>query len=118
MSWKGLAMVLMISAFCLDGAFGESDLLFYDPTTGQGEFYSTDGAGNADLLKNYRNWRTTWSMIVPGDFNGDGFTDLLFYDPAAGQGEFYSTDGGGNLALLKASDGWRRTWSIIEPGNF
>jgi hypothetical protein len=57
-------------------------------------------------------------MIVPGEFNGDGFTDLLFYDPAAGQGEFYSTDGGGNLALLKANSGWRRTWSVIVAGNF
>jgi hypothetical protein len=36
-----LMIICMILAFCLDGAIGQSDLLFYDPTTGQGEFYGT-----------------------------------------------------------------------------
>ncbi len=75
-----LAIVCIISAFCFDCAFGQSDLLFYDPTAGQGEFYSTDGSGNIALLKASSGWRSTWSIIVPGSFNGDGFTDLLFYD--------------------------------------
>lgn len=113
-----LAMVCMISAFFLNGALGQSDLLFYDPTAGEGEFYTTDGSGNIGFLSGSDGWRRTWSIIVPGNFNGDGYTDLLFYDPTAGEGEFYSTDGSGNVRLMRASDGWRRTWSIIEAGNF
>jgi len=113
-----LAIVCIISAFCLDSAVGQSDLLFYDPATGQGEFYTTDGSGNIGFLKAHSGWRRTWSMIVPGNFNGDSYTDLLFYDPATGQGEFYTTDGSGNIGFLKAHSGWRRTWSMIVPGNF
>jgi hypothetical protein len=113
-----LTLICMLLAFCLDVASGQSDLLFYDPTTGQGEFYATDNSGNIALLQKHDGWRRTWSMIVPGAFNGDDYTDLLFYDPSTGQGEFYATDGHGNIALLKTNDGWRRTWSIIVPGYF
>jgi hypothetical protein len=85
---------------------------------GEGEFYTTDGAGNLSLLKHYTGFRTTWQAIVPGNFGGNGFTDLLFYDPTTGEGEFYTTDGAGNLSLLKHYTGFRTTWQAIVPGNF
>jgi hypothetical protein len=82
------------------------------------EFYSTNGAGNISRLRGHSNWRGSWSLIVPGQFGGDGHTDLLFYDRGAGYAEFYTTDGRGGITLLRAQPGWRTTWDLIVPGNF
>lgn len=66
------------------GTFGGNtytDLLFYDATTGEGEFYTTDGSGNISDLKKLSGWRKTWKQIIPGNFGGSDYTDLLFYKP-------------------------------------
>jgi hypothetical protein len=94
------------------------DLLFYDATAGEAEFYKTDGTGNLSLLKKLTGFRKTWQSIVPGDFGGGRYTGLLFYDAIAGEGEFYNTDDKGNLSLLKKTTGFRKTWQSIVPGNF
>jgi hypothetical protein len=57
-------------------------LLFYDPTVGEGEFYTTNGRGGIGRTRLHVGWRRGWTRIVPGSFGGDGFTDLLFYEPA------------------------------------
>ncbi len=65
------------------GTFGGNtytDLLFYDATVGEGEFYTTDGNGNISLLKKYTGWRQSWQSILPGTFGGNIYTDLLFYE--------------------------------------
>lgn len=82
------------------------------------EFHTTNGAGGLTQLRGHSNWRTTWDLIVPGDFGGDGRTDLLFYDRRAGYGEFHTTDGTGGMTLLRSQGGWRTTWDIIVPGHF
>jgi hypothetical protein len=83
-------------------------------------FYSSGllihGPGDICLLTSDPGWRTSWSIIAPGNFSGRLFTDLLFYDPSAGLGEFYTTEGG-NLSLLASDAGWRPSWSIIVPCN-
>ncbi len=114
-----LRCFILCLAFALGLSFAvaQTDLLYYDPA-GEGAFYATDGNGNIQLLKLQSGWRHTWSIIVPGDFGGDGHTDLLFYDPTAGEGAFYATDGNGNIQLLKLQSGWRRTWSMIVPGDY
>jgi hypothetical protein len=103
------------------GKFSDSsnvDVLFYDPTAGTGEFYHTDGHGKlTDLFASYTNLRTTWSMIIPGNFSNSQYDDLLFYDPTAGVGEFYPT-GGGIGPLIAGYTNLRTTWSMIIPGNF
>ena len=68
------------------------------------------------LLTSDPGWRTSWSIIAPGNFSGRQFSDLLFDDPSAGLGEFYTTEGG-NLSLLASDPGWRTSWSIIIPCN-
>ncbi|MBC1198282.1 hypothetical protein H0901_24415, partial [Microcystis aeruginosa BLCCF158] len=65
------------------GGNNYTDLLFYDPNTGEGEFYTTDGSGNIAFLKKRTDWRKTWKLIVPGNFGGNDYTDLLFYDTTA-----------------------------------
>jgi hypothetical protein len=92
-----------------------TDLLFYDPSSGTGEFYATDGSGGMLLLQSHTGWRTTWTQIIPGNFGGDEHTDLLFFDPTAATGEFYKTDGHGGISRLTQNQGWNRTWQII-PG--
>ncbi|MGI8500112.1 MAG: hypothetical protein ACR2LR_03095, partial [Hassallia sp.] len=99
------------------GGTNNTDRLFYDPTTGDGEFFKIDSSGNVSLLKKHTGWRKTWKLIIPGNFGGTNNTDLLFYDPS-GEGEFYATDGSGNISLLKKHTGWRKTWKFIIPGNF
>ena len=107
------------------GYFGGSgpytSMLFYNPVSGQGEFWVTNGEGSVEQIgATNTDWRTTWSLIVPGYFGGGhGFTDLLFYDPVSGQGEFWATDGHGNVHQIGATNtGWRPTWSLIIPGFF
>jgi hypothetical protein len=92
-------------------------LLFYDPRTGQGEFYTTPN-GRIGRTRLHIGWRTGWRQIIPGNFGGDGFTDLLFYEPSTGTGEFYSTDGRGRIRLLATHTNWRHSWTQIIPGNF
>ena len=77
-------------------------LVFYEPRTRTGAFYSTDGQGGISLLRRYTSWRKGWSLIVPGNFGGNGYTDLLFYEPSTGTGAFYSTDGQGGIPARAA----------------
>jgi microsomal dipeptidase-like Zn-dependent dipeptidase len=93
-------------------------LMFYDPATGQGEFYRVDPAGQLASLSGQPGWRQSWSIILAGQFGGDAATDLFFYDRAAGQAEFYSCDENGYLTRLSAHSGLGTTWSHIVAGDF
>jgi hypothetical protein len=90
-------------------------LLFYDASSGVGEFYSTDGHGNLTLKKRHTGWRTSWTQILAGRF---GNANLLFYDPAAGLGAFYRVDALGAIHLVREATGWRESWHSIVKGNF
>jgi microsomal dipeptidase-like Zn-dependent dipeptidase len=93
-------------------------VMFYDPTTGQGEFYRADPAGQLLPLSWQPGWRQTWSTILTGQFGGDAATDLFFYDRVAGQAEFYACDPSGYLTRLSAHSGLRTSWSHIVAGDF
>ena len=96
-----------------------TDLLFYDPSSGTGEFYHTDGTGLVlPPFARYTDWRTTWSQIIPGKFSDSPYTDLLFYDPSTGTGEFYHTDGGGLVFPLFATLSDVNARTQIIPGKF
>ncbi len=98
-----------------------TDIVFYDSTAGQCEFYKTDGRGGLSKLGSTQtNLRRTWTAIVPGEFNSSTTgTDLLFYDASSGQGEFYSTDGSGGLSQIGSSHlNWRKSWTKIAAGRF
>ena len=93
-------------------------LVFYDPATGQGEFYRTGPAGQLAALSWQPGWRQSWSAIVTGQFGGDAGGDLFFYDRAAGQAEIYTCDPSGYLTLLSVHSGLRTTWSHVVAGDF
>lgn len=61
-----------------------TDLLFYDRSAGEGEFYNIQ-LNDPEFRFLYRStrYRRTWSLIVPGEWNGEEFTALLFYDASA-----------------------------------
>ncbi len=93
---------------------GGSQLLFYDASTGVGEFYTVDEQGHLNLKKHYSGWRTSWTHIISGSF---GKANLLFYDAASGAGEFYFVDNSANLHLVR-SHGWSTGWTLIIAGLF
>src|ERR671920_464531 len=93
-------------------------LVFYDPGTGQGDFYKTDGLGAIFRTKLHIGWRSSWTQIIPGHFSLSRLTDLLFYEAASGTGEFYTTDGQGGISHLRTHTDWRPSWTQIIPGSF
>jgi hypothetical protein len=82
-----------------------TDLLFYDKSKKELQFYKTDGKGNIKQLGTIIQLPLPGSELMPsqivaGNFGATPFTDLLFYDDAKGRAEFYTTDGQGNLKRL------------------
>ena len=90
-------------------------VVLYDAASGTGAFYATDGRGGLTLVKQYTDWRTSWTQIVRGNF---GRANLLFYDASSGTGEFYHVDSNGEMALISSDDGWRNSWQTIITGKF
>ena len=99
-----------------------TDLLFYDKSKKELQFYKTDGKGNIKPLSTIglpRPGSTLIpSQIVAGNFGATPFTDLLFYDADKGRGEFYTTDGQGKLTRLGDTIGLPMNSSQIVAGNF
>jgi len=62
---------------------GRSDLLWYNPATGQTVAWLMDGinaSGSAGLLND-----PDWKITASADINGDGMTDLIWTNAASGQ---------------------------------
>lgn len=123
------------------GNFGAEDngFLFYDAVSGQIAFVfylppsadtsTTPVTYTPGLLfagsESYSGFRTTWDLIVPGQFweadpeatkFQDGFTDLLFYDRAQGYGEFYLHEPF-NSILVNPLEGYASPGSVYPGGN-
>lgn len=60
------------------------DTLMYDPVHCSGVCNQIGHRGDMNQRQVYTDWRSTWSLIVPGHFSGSEYSDLLFYDPSAG----------------------------------
>jgi hypothetical protein len=94
------------------------NLLFYDPRTGFEDVFTIDGVGNVFPIQQNIPSRTTWYLVIRGQFSRPAFSTLFFYDPTAGLGEFYALDSRGNIRLVNSVGGLRTTWNRITPGNF
>jgi hypothetical protein len=102
------------------GPFGKSgaQLLFYDASTGTGEFYGLDSNGNPQLINRNTGWLTSWTQIISGKFTNDDGLQLLFYDAAAGIGDFWSVDNNASVQRIHTNTGWRSSWYTILAGKF
>ena len=120
------------------GNFGTEDngFLFYDAVSGQIAFvfYLPPSAENVTPVvpgqlfagsESYSGLRTTWDLIVPGQFweadpettkFQDGFTDLLFYHRAQGYSEFYLHEPF-NSILVNPLEGYASPGSVYPGGN-
>ncbi len=93
---------------------GRSDLLWYNPATGQTVVWLMDGtnASSSATLLSDPNWR----IRKTADFNGDGMADLLWYNPATGQTALSLMNGtsiSSWTVLLTDGD-----WKVIEAADF
>jgi hypothetical protein len=67
-------------------------------------------------------WRTTWDMIVVGDFVGNGRQQILLYDRSGSWAVDDGTDAGEKLASDKgaAANRWKskivtlRSWGVSQ----
>jgi hypothetical protein len=100
-----------------------TDLLFYGTTwspatgwSGTGIFWTTDGSGIGDRLKEHR-WSARWSAIIPVEVGLGPLTDLYFYNRTAGGDSVGVSDGYGNIITLYHNDFVGPNDQIV-PGNF
>ncbi|HEY1979127.1 MAG TPA: hypothetical protein VGH13_03500 [Xanthobacteraceae bacterium] len=59
-------------------------------------------------------WRTTWDVLVVGNFIGNGKSQVLLYDRAAGQADVVGFDLQGAMNLDYTNSGWRTTWDSLS----
>ena len=99
---------------------GYTDLLFYDPSQPRAvaEVCSTHSDDHLHLVRRHTGWRSSWTLLIPGNFDGDADTDLACYDANAGEIEFLSSDGRGGFDSITTYRNCRTSWSIIVPGHF
>jgi hypothetical protein len=66
--WRTTWDVLVPSGF--PGISGVTGLFAYDRAAGHVTTFQIDGSGNDEELRNYTNWRKTWTSFVPYGTNG------------------------------------------------
>jgi hypothetical protein len=89
------------------GGDGFTDLLFYQASTGTGEFHSISDHGEISLIRAHSGWRRSWTQIVAGNFGGGGQqSDLLFYDASTRTAEIWSVDSAGGIRRLDGLSNW------------
>lgn len=69
--------------------------------------------GNIITIKDFVDWKDSWSIAVPGDFDSDNITDILLYDRTNGIGVYYNSKD----IDPHTYTGWRQTWKTILSGN-
>jgi hypothetical protein len=97
---------------------GEPRVVLYDRAAGLGDVYGFDTAGKVNFDTSNAGWRTSWDVIVRGNFIGNGQNQILLYDRSAGQADVVGFDGGGHANLDTTNSGWRTSWNTIVAGNF
>jgi hypothetical protein len=96
----------------------EPRVVLYDRAAGEGDIYEFDTAGKINVVTPNMGWRTSWDLMVAGNFIGNGQNQILLYDRSAGQADVVGFDGSGNENLDTTNSGWRTSWDTIVSGNF
>lgn len=77
----------------LFGDSGFSGLLLYDRAAGFGRVYDNNGQGDLRLLREYTDWRSSWTHIVAGRFVPDlPYASLFFYSATENYAEIWATN--------------------------
>ena len=94
---------------------GISDLLWWDPTTGQLQIWFMAG-GQVVSVSNPSQGRdlSSWLLMDTGDYNGDAIWDIMWRNPATGQVEIWY--GSAGQYALNNTDAWSSQTGQI-PGN-
>jgi hypothetical protein len=92
--------------------------VLYDRKAGQADVVGFDATGKENLRTTNSGWRTTWDLIVAGDFLGNGRKQILLYDRNAGQAAVVGFDAQGKVNLETLNSGWSRSGDLIVAGDF
>jgi hypothetical protein len=93
---------------------GKTDLLWYNPATGQSAGWLMDGT--YALSNFYLPSNPYWKITATADFNGDGIADLLWYNPSNGQVIQWLMNGiSVSRTTVILSD---PNWKIVEAADF
>jgi hypothetical protein len=93
---------------------GKSDLLWYNPASGQTTAWLMDGTAAASSVVLLSD--PIWKIIKTADFNGDGMTDLLWYNASTGETAAWLMNGtkvSKWTSLIIDSD-----WKVRETADF
>jgi hypothetical protein len=93
-------------------------VLAYDRTAGVGDVYTIDSGGKLTLKASNTHWRTTWDMIIVGDFLGNGKDQVLLYDSGAGDADIVAFDTLGRESLDAQNPKFGKPWDILVAGSF
>ena len=109
--WRTTWDVLIPSGF--PGISGVTGLFAYDRAAGYVTTFQIDVSANVAELRNYANWRKTWTSFVPYGTNG-----LLAYERSSGYVTLFSLDQTGTPLVLRSYNDWRSTWDLLTTGPF
>lgn len=120
-SWRSTWHTIIPGDF--DGDGKHNDLLFYDRSRGQAEFYRVSPEGEMHLLRATNGWRRTWDAIIPVDLPSTRHTDLLFWDADGGTngrglGSLYYVYDTAQWSFIRDFRTWRPQWDRIVAGDF
>ena len=109
--WRKTWDVLIPSRF--PGTSSDTGLFAYDRAAGYVTTFKIDALGNIQTLRNYANWRKTWTSFTAYGTNG-----LLAYERSSGYATFFSLDQTGATLVLRSYNDWRATWDLLTNGPF
>jgi secreted trypsin-like serine protease len=100
---------------------GSQGFLTYSRSRGEVRILRVTDAGALTLVKTHTGMPTTWTHIVPGQFDTTAQTDFFAYDAAAQTGTFYIVDSSGNATVRNVvTDKAKllKVWRVMIPGKF
>ncbi len=96
-------------------------LLTYSRSRGEVQIFRINASKSLTRLKTHTGLPTTWTQVIPGQFDGTGSIDFFAYDAVAQTGAFYLCDASGNITLRNTvtdKSKLLKVWRIMVPGKF
>lgn len=99
----------------------QQGLLTYGRSRGEVQIFRINASQSVTRLKTHTGLPTTWTHVIPGQFDGAGQTDFFAYDAGAQTGAFYIVDASGNITLRNTvtdKNKLLKVWRVMVPGKF